>query len=260
MVSLKNGLDCYIEVNEPSEERNCSYQRFFESIPIGIAVIDREGNCHQVNSKLCEILGYSKPELLGTGFRKLMGFKEPGIDSWFPERNSQESLRLQNEDVCCTKKDGSEVWISISSSLVIDSENIPNFIVFHINDITRQKKANTSFRAPEKSFDLIYGNIRDGITINEQVGKFLEVNPAICKKLGYERDELLQKTATELITPESSKIFVEQVRKLYRNGQATVQVTAICKNGSHLLVELSMWLIEYKGKNAVFSIINDIKE
>lgn len=129
-----------------------------------------------------------------------------------------------------------------------------------IDDITRQKKANISFRAPEKSFDLLYGNTCYGITINEQVGRFLEANSAICKKFGYKKEELLQKTVTDFVAPESSKIFANQVKDLYRNGQATVQITAICKNGSLLPVELNMWLVEYRGKQAVFSIICDAKE
>ncbi|WP_269851991.1 PAS domain S-box protein [Methanosarcina horonobensis] len=76
--------------------------------------------------------------------------------------------------------------------------------------------------------------------------------------MGYSRDELLNKTATEFIILKSSKVFAEKVRELYRNGQAAVQVMAICKSGAILPVELSMWLIEYKGKQAIFSIVADL--
>jgi PAS domain S-box-containing protein len=260
MVSLNNSSDCYIGMGELSEESNFSYHRVCENIPVGIAVVDNKGNCHKVNSRLCGILGYSEPELLGTGFKELIGFKKLGIDSWPPDKNSQKTLKLQNEEKYCFKKDGSEIWISISPYLVIDSENIPNFVVFQIDDITKQKKANISFRAPGKSFDSIFENASDGIAINEQVGKFLEANQILCDKLGCTREELLQKTATEFISLDSSKIFVEQVRELYRNGQATVQITAICKGGALLPQELNMWLIEYKGKPAIFSIVSDITE
>lgn len=254
MGSLKNGLDCYMELKKISKEDDNPYYRVCEKIPIGIAVVDCKGNCYKVNSRLCKILGYSESELLGTGFNEL------GIDSWIPDKNSPGTLKLQNKEKHYFKKDGNEVWLSISPYLVIDSENRPNFVVLQIEDITRQKKAGISFRALERSFDSIYSNLSEGVTVNEQVGKFLEVNPAICEKLGYKREELLQKTATEFITIESSKIFAEQVRELYRSSHATVQITVVCKNGSHLPVELSMWLVEYKGRQAVFSIVSDIKE
>ncbi|WP_410509877.1 PAS domain-containing protein [Methanosarcina hadiensis] len=68
MNSLKNGSDYYVRGEEPSEEMNNSYLRVFENIPVGIAVVDCEGNCHYVNSRLCRMLDRSEQELLGTGF------------------------------------------------------------------------------------------------------------------------------------------------------------------------------------------------
>jgi PAS domain S-box-containing protein len=257
---LKNGSDCYNEMEELSERSNCFYHRVCKNMPVGIAVTDYEGTCLKVNSKLCEISGYSEPELLGTGFKKLMCLAGLEIDPWLPDKNFQGNLRIQNEEKYCFKKNGSKIWISISTSFVIDPENRPIFVVFQIDDITRQKKADISFRASERSFYSIFENSSDGVVINEQVGKFLEANQIIYDKLGYTREELLQKTATEFVTQESSKIFIGKVRELYRNGQATVQITAICKGDALLPVELNMWLVEYKGKHAIFSIVSDMTE
>lgn len=260
MGSLKNVLNCHLELKEINKDTDNSYYRVCEKIPVGVALVDCKGNCLKVNSKLCKILGYSESELLGTGFGEFIEFKELRIDLWMPDKNSQGALKLQTREKHYFKKDGSDVWISISPFLVIDPENRPLFVVFQIEDITRQKEADASFRIPETFFDTIYGNICEGVTVNEQVGKFIEVNPAICKKLGYRREEMLLKTASELITLESSKIFAEKVKELYQKGHARVQVKGVCKDGALLPVELSMWLIEYKGKQAVFSIVSDIKE
>lgn len=68
MSFLKNGSDYYVRGEGPSEEKNNSYIRFFENIPVGIAVVDCEGNCNHVNSRLCRMLDRSEQELLGTGF------------------------------------------------------------------------------------------------------------------------------------------------------------------------------------------------
>ncbi|MPM38832.1 hypothetical protein SDC9_85462 [bioreactor metagenome] len=260
MGSLKNDLSCYLELKETSKDCDNSFYRVCEKIPIGVAAVDCKGNCLKVNSKLCNILGYPESELLGTGFSEFINFKELRIDLWVTDKNSQGSLKLQTREKHYLRKDGTDVWIGISPFLVIDPENRPTFVFFQIEDITGQKKADASFKTSETCFDLIYGNISEGITINEQVGKFIEVNPAICKKLGYRKDELLLKTASELITLESSKIFAEKVKELYKIGRARVQVKGVCKDGTLLPVELSMWLIEYKGKQAVFSIVSDIKE
>lgn len=71
---------------------------------------------------------------------------------------------------------------------------------------------------------------------------------------------MLQKTATEFITQKRSKIFAEQIRELYRNEKETVQITAVRKDGIFFPVDLNMELIEYKGKQAIFSIVSNIIE
>ena len=44
---------------------------------IGMAIVDTEGICLKVNSRLCEMLDYSESELLGNGFKKFVYPKEP---------------------------------------------------------------------------------------------------------------------------------------------------------------------------------------
>jgi PAS domain S-box-containing protein len=104
MSSPKNGLDSHIETEELSKKSNCSYCRICENIPAGIAVVDCEGSCYKVNSRLCKILGYTEPELLGTGFKELIKFKELEIDSWIQERNYQGTLKFLNEQGTASKK------------------------------------------------------------------------------------------------------------------------------------------------------------
>jgi PAS domain S-box-containing protein len=204
-------------------------------------------------------LSCSEQELLGSGFKELLDFKELGIDLQMSGKISLIPVLLKEEGHCF-KKDGNEIWVSITPYFLIDSENKPSFIVLQIEDITGQKKADISFQAPERNFDFLYENISEGVIINEQVGKFLEANPAICKKVGYSKEELLHKTTAEFIARESSKIFAEKVRELYRNGKAKAQIRIIRKGGELLPVEVSMWLVEYQEKPAVFSIISDVKE
>lgn len=69
MSSPKNGSNCCIEKKEISKGLNCSYYYVYESIPIGVAVMDCEGNCHQVNSELCKIMGFLNQNHFEQGLR-----------------------------------------------------------------------------------------------------------------------------------------------------------------------------------------------
>lgn len=257
---LKNDSDCSAGGGGLSEENNRSFNHLCESARVGLAIVDTEGNCLKVNSRLCEILGYSEPELFGVGFRKLIWPGESGIDPGLQGITFFENLRSQYEEKYCFKKDGNKIWVRISTFLRIDPQNRPIYSVFYIEDINRQKEAENSFPDSGKDFDSVFENVSEGITISEQVGKFLEVNRIVCEKVGYSKEELLEKTASEFVSSGASKLFAEQVRELYRSGQAAAQTTVVCKDGTLLPVELSMRLIEYRGKHAVFSIIREIKD
>ncbi|WP_440948404.1 PAS domain-containing protein [Methanosarcina sp. T3] len=152
MDSLKNDSDCSTGGGGLSEKNNLSFNRLCENMLVGVAIVDNDGNCLQVNSKLREMLGYSGPELLGTGFRKLIWPGGTWADPRFRNKNSLENLRIQDEEKCCFKKDGSEIRVRISTFFRIDPENRPIYIVFYIEDINRQKEAENSFAASGREF------------------------------------------------------------------------------------------------------------
>ncbi|KKG05813.1 hypothetical protein DU40_10955 [Methanosarcina mazei] len=77
MSSPKKGSDLNKEVKRISEDKNSSFHSVFENMQIGMAIVDTEGICLKVNSRLCEMLDYSESELLGNGFKKFVYPKEP---------------------------------------------------------------------------------------------------------------------------------------------------------------------------------------
>jgi PAS domain S-box-containing protein len=96
-----------------------------------------------VNGKLCEIVGYERGELLGLAFRHithsddLVHFRrmlEGEIDAYSTEKRS-------------VKKDYSQVWVSLSASLVRDSMGEPGYFISVIEDITERKRAEHLLRS-----------------------------------------------------------------------------------------------------------------
>lgn len=260
MDSLKTSSDNYMQIDQISEYRDSSFNTFFDHIQVGMAIVDIEGICFKVNSKLCELLGYSEPELLGYGFKKIVFPEEEEYNLFFSNKIFSDNPELQNEEKHCLRKDGIPIWVTISNSLAVDNESKPLYFVFQIEDITRRKKAEMALGDSEKKFEFIFENVIDGICINEPGGKFLEVNRITCEKLGYSREEMLQKTATELVSSDSSKLFAKKARELYQFGHTIVEVEAVCKDGTCIPVEISLTLFEYKRRPAILSIVRDITE
>jgi PAS domain S-box-containing protein len=125
-----------------SEER---YRVMFELAGVGIAHVGIDGHWLQVNQKLCDIVGYTREELLERTFQ----------DITYPEdlEATFEHMRrlLQNELQSCTlekrylRKDGELIWVNLTISLVSN----PQYFVSVIEDISERKRVQARERERE---------------------------------------------------------------------------------------------------------------
>jgi diguanylate cyclase (GGDEF)-like protein/PAS domain S-box-containing protein len=115
------------------------FQTAFAEAPSGMAVVSPDGRWLQVNDSLCEIVGYSTDELLRLGFQAITHPDDLGAG---PELMrpllAGERSRTQVEKRYI-HRDGSIVWVRVSTSLVRDAEGEPLHYISHIADITEAK-------------------------------------------------------------------------------------------------------------------------
>jgi PAS domain S-box-containing protein len=125
-----------------------SAQRFrdtFEQAAVGMAQASVDGKLLLVNQKLCEILGYSRQELIEKKFQQIT----------FPEDLGSE-LELLNQllvgeikNYCVEKryirKDGELVWANLTVSL-LQEQNGSQFLMGVVEDIRERKQAEESLR------------------------------------------------------------------------------------------------------------------
>jgi len=121
-----------------------SEQRFrgaFDAASIGMAIVSLDGRFVEVNRSLCEILGFSEPELLTCIFQDLTHPDDLEADL----NLVGELLAGARPNYTMEKRyfhnDGSIVWILLSVSLVRDDRGAPLYFVSQIQDITRAREA-----------------------------------------------------------------------------------------------------------------------
>jgi PAS domain S-box-containing protein len=106
----------------------------------GMALIGINDNWLRVNQPFCNILGYTKEELISRQFFSLLE-KECVIDYIvkFDELLSArvESLQMENR---LEHKSGALVWALLSISLLRDEQNLPEYYIIQMQDITKLKK------------------------------------------------------------------------------------------------------------------------
>lgn len=99
---------------------------------------------------------------------------------------------------------------------------------------------------------------RDGFSLIDKDGRFLEVNDAYCRMLGYSRDELLQMTIASINptyrTPDDA---VRRIAQVEQSGSALFETELQRKDGQIISVEVSVNALDIAG-GRFFAFIRDI--
>ncbi|UCC97473.1 MAG: PAS domain S-box protein [Phycisphaerales bacterium] len=121
-----------------SEER---FRNAFETSGIGMGLVGLDGCWLKVNTALCEIVGYTDSELLTKTFQDIThpDDLEPDLD--YVRQLVAGEIPNYHMEKRYIHKDGHNVWIILSVSLVRDSAGNPMYFVSQINDITDRRQA-----------------------------------------------------------------------------------------------------------------------
>ncbi|WP_235283890.1 MULTISPECIES: GAF domain-containing protein [unclassified Methanosarcina] len=123
------------------------------------------------------------------------------------------------------------------------------------------KLAEETLKESEHKFRTVFNNINDQLYIREPEGKnYMDVNQAVVKRLGYEKEEILKMEAEEIIPAEYWDSVRENLKKIRSEGSRVYNSGAICKDGTVVPLEVSARIIDYDGKKTILSVARDITE
>jgi len=121
-----------------SEER---FRSTFEQAAVGMVHASPLGQLLRVNQKLCDILGYTRDEILKLRLRDLT---HPGdLAATLEGVQKLRSGELNSFPVVkrYIRKDGTVIWGTATLNMVRDPSGAPDYIMSVINDISEQKQA-----------------------------------------------------------------------------------------------------------------------
>ena len=126
------------------DELRASEERFrltFEQAAVGIAHVGIDGRWLLVNPKLCDIVGYTREELLAQTLHAVMMPEDLSVA--FSDAQSLITGEQQTyaKELRFLRKDGSPVWVNLSVTLVRNQEGWPLYFLAFIEDITARRQA-----------------------------------------------------------------------------------------------------------------------
>ncbi|MBI5525155.1 MAG: PAS domain S-box protein, partial [Deltaproteobacteria bacterium] len=127
-------------------------------------------------------------------------------------------------------------------------------------ELTERVRAEEALKESEENYRTLFNSAGDAIFICDLAGKFLEVNDVSCERLGYSRAELLAITPWDLDDPANSVVFGRRTKAIQMNGSAIFETVHVARDGRRIPTEISSRLINYRGSQAILSIVRDITE
>jgi len=157
-----------------------NFRSMYENTPIGIARIFLDFKIIEVNKAYCDMLGYSKEELIG---KTLSDITHPEV----LEENLRKQTQLGKGEITSyqmekrfIKKDGATVYGILNATLIHDKQGNPFYFMGNVLDITERKRAEERINH-----------------LNLALYAIREVNQLIVRE--KDRDRLLQGVCDQLI-------------------------------------------------------------
>jgi PAS domain S-box-containing protein len=184
-------------------EREQLFRLISENAADMIAVVDMDGRRIFNSLSYERVLGYSAEELK----------KSSGLDEIHPddrERVREAAAHARRTGIGTTleyrirHKNGSWCHLESTSSVIRNAKGEPEKLVIVNRDISERKKAVEALELSEASFRSVVEDAPYGIYRCTIDGRFLRVNPALQRMLGYEsQQELLESDAISDVFRES---------------------------------------------------------
>jgi PAS domain S-box-containing protein len=185
----------------------------FRQSTIGMAIAMPEGRLVDVNPTLCRMLGNAREELLALGIEAILPPVDPACDGMRQTGRAAEGAGAVEREVRYQRRDGSVLWGLVTISPLDDVDRALGELI-QVQDISPRKHAESLLRDSDVRFRRMFEGAGIGISLTDPNGPILDANPALCRLLGYSRDEMIAMTFLDITHPDDIAVSLEMARKL----------------------------------------------
>jgi PAS domain S-box-containing protein len=190
------------------------YRMIFESANDIIILLDKKGNIVDINSRIGDVGGYSRAQLVGKNFKtltKIMTKKSAAIIA----KNFM--LRMLGIDVPpyeveMYRGDGQKLNIELSAVAVKDKGKVVGNLAT-LRDITERRKAESAIKYQRELIDQIIATTPNAVMVIDKEMKVLLANDTFYKKFGLKKAGVENKPIASIIKDEELAQAIESTIK-----------------------------------------------
>ncbi len=212
IIGLAFDITPRVEAEQALRESEEKYRATMDSALVGIYLI-QHGELRYVNPELARLFGYTPEEIIDR--LKPDDLVAPAhraiVNRTLAERKPGELGHPY--EIKGVRKDGSTFDLLVFGKGILFRGRPAS--VGTLLDISVRKRADRALKESEERFRSIFESAAVGMNTISPEGLFLQVNPAFCRLLGYQAEELLKLTVEEVTHPdhrEETRRRFEEVR------------------------------------------------
>jgi PAS domain S-box-containing protein len=261
---FRQGVLLDITDRREAEERMLFQAHLLEQVQAAVIATDVQGRVTHWNEHAEKLYGWSREEVLGRDVRELtVGSDEAAVAEEIMQALG--SGETWEGEFVVRRKDGSTFPAHVTDSLIRDAEGRTVGIVGVSTDITERKRTEQELRESEARFRAFFETAAVGAAhADPTTGRFLQVNEKLCRFLGYDREEMISMTISDVTHPDDRARDLEGLSRLLRGEirEYTVEKRYVSKDGQTVWGQLAVSLVRDGNGRALHtvSIIQDITE
>lgn len=195
-------------------ESESRFRAAFERAAAGVALIGLNKKFIEVNQGFCEMLGYSREELLSKTYMEITHPDDLAECSSQANRVWTGEVEQFNYEKRYVHKSGREVWVMVGFSLVRTPDGHPLYAVAHILDITYRKKAEEELRISEERYRTVVETQTELVSRLRVDGTHTFANEVYCRFFGKKPGEILNHHWSPVVYPDDIARIEEELKPL----------------------------------------------
>jgi len=232
-----------------------SIYRLFEITPVPIALSFPDGKLEYVNPALKRMLGYEGNEIYSNEVT-ITHLDDIHVNEDIRKELTQRPFVPIQVEKRYKHKLGHTIFVQLNIVAQADNDKLIKRYVSQLIDLTTIKKSD----AAEILLNHLVNKSNDAIYVVEpEYGQILNCNQLAHQRLGYNKDELLKLSVSDINSKFNSQSkWNEHSKRIQHERSIVVESTHTRKDNTKLPIEASISFIEYNQTGYLLAIVRDI--